>query len=179
MNRNMFACEHLPMKTLKLTVAAVAATGIAALAASPALAVHEANNTVDFAPFNGATMGDAKAVSNFTGGETPWQNQINARDLEAMQTYTWVGIAMGRATEICTFTTDFFGKGRCHSDVNSRLAATEVRLGGVNGPTILRAEGCSPTDPGDADNKTDDGEIERHGTERHPGPPNCAEHPPA
>ena len=143
---------------------ATAGLGLSLVAATPAFAVHESNNKVDFAPVAAGSPADAIGHSNVTG--SGWVNRVRATDLAPATTYTWVGIAGGTASSICSFTTDAEGNGGCTSDVNSRLGATEIRLGTVSGSAVLRATGCTTTSPGDADNQVDDGEIERRGAAR-------------
>lgn len=150
-----------------LSAAVGGGLAIAALSAQPAFAVHEANNKFDMAIVAGAPDdADATGRSNFAAGNNGWDNAIRATGLEADTAYTWVGIAGNppTASEICSFTTDADGAGDCTSDVNSRLGATELREGGVDGETVLRA--TASTDNG---SKVDDGEIERRGTERFKG----------
>ena len=146
----------------RITLLMVSAVAALALVAGPASAAHEANNRFDMAATTAELpTADATGLSNYSAGNDGWNNQVRASGLAPSTTYTWVGIAMGTASEICSFTTDEAGTGSCRSDVNSRLGATEIRLGDVAGPTVLRATAST-----DDDNTVDDGEIERRGTQR-------------
>ncbi len=130
--------------------------------AVPAFAAHEANNKFDMAvTVAGPATGDATGISNYAAGQDKWVNHIAASGLLPMTDYTWVGIAAGTASAVCSFTTDAAGNGSCTSDVNSRLGATEVREGGVSGVGVLRAIAST-----DDNNTVEDGEIERRGTTR-------------
>ena len=142
------------------------AVAIFVVAAPAAFAVHEANNQFDLAvTATGPAGADGSGSSNFIkggtqGGNGPvWKNDVQVSGLKANTMYTWVGIAMGTASTICSFTTDASGSGSCSSDVNSRLGSTEIREGGLAGVPVLRAVGST-----DDDNKVEDGEIERRGT---------------
>lgn len=154
--------------------------GVLALAvfavSAPAFAVHEANNQFDLAVVAGGPAGaDGTGYSIFIkGGATgngdgaAWENYVQVSGLAANTMYTWVGIAMGTASVICSFTTDASGAGSCSSTVNSRLGSTQIRLGGVGGTPVLSAVGST-----DDDNKVEDGEIERRGTCRFAENPAC------
>jgi len=153
----------------------VLAVAIFAVAAPAAFAVHEANNQFDLAvTATGPAGADGSGSSNFfkggtQGGNGPvWKNRVEVSGLKPNTMYTWVGIAMGTASSICSFTTDASGSGGCESGVNSRLGSTEIREGGVAGIPVLRA--VSSTDD---DNKVEDGEIERRGTCRFDENPGC------
>ncbi|MBA3382175.1 MAG: fibronectin type III domain-containing protein [Actinobacteria bacterium] len=153
----------------------VLAVAIFAVAAPAAFAVHEANNQFDLAvTATGPAGADGSGSSNFIkggtqGGNGPvWKNRVEVSGLKPNTMYTWVGIAMGTASSICSFTTDASGSGGCESGVNSRLGSTEIREGGVAGIPVLRA--VSSTDD---DNKVEDGEIERRGTCRFDENPGC------
>ena len=153
----------------------VLAVAIFAVAAPAAFAVHEANNQFDLAvTATGPAGADGSGSSNFIkggtqGGNGPvWKNRVEVSGLKPNTMYTWVGIAMGTASSICSFTTDASGSGGCESGVNSRLGSTEIREGGVAGIPLLRA--VSSTDD---DNKVEDGEIERRGTCRFDENPGC------
>ncbi|MGI8887085.1 MAG: fibronectin type III domain-containing protein [Gaiellaceae bacterium] len=153
----------------------VLAVAIFAVAAPAAFAVHEANNQFDLAvTATGPAGADGSGSSNFIkggtqGGNGPvWKNRVEVSGLKPNTMYTWVGIAMGTASSICSFTTDASGSGGCESGVNSRLGSTEIREGGVAGIPVLRA--VSSTDD---DNKVEDGEIERRGTCRFDQNPGC------
>jgi len=161
------------MRKYLLGVLAIAVFAVAA----PAFAVHEANNQFDLAVVAGTGQAgsDGSGYSNFIkGGATgngdgaAWQNYVQGSGLKANTMYTWVGIAMGTASTICSFTTDASGSGSCSSSVNSRLGSTEIREGGVGGVPVLRAVSST-----DADNKVEDGEIERRGTCRFDDNPGC------
>ena len=151
------------------------AVAIFAVAAPAAFAVHEANNQFDLAvTATGPAGADGSGSSIFIkggtqGGNGPvWKNDVRVSGLEANTTYAWVGIAMGTASMICSFTTDASGLGSCSSGVNSRLGSTEIREGGLTGIPVLRAVGSI-----DDDNKVEDGEIERRGTCRFDSNPLC------
>jgi len=153
----------------------VLAVAIFAVAAPAAFAVHEANNQFDLAvTATGPAGADGSGSSNFIkggtqGGNGPvWKNRVEVSGLKPNTMYTWVGIAMGTASSICSFTTDASGSGGCESGVNSRLGSTEIREGGVAGIPVVRA--VSSTDD---DNKVEDGEIERRGTCRFDENPGC------
>lgn len=154
----------------------VLAVAIFAVAAPAAFAVHEANNQFDLAVVAGTGQAgsDGSGSSIFIkggtqGGNGPvWKNRVEVSGLKPSTMYTWVGIAMGTASSICSFTTDASGSGSCESGVNSRLGSTEIREGGVAGVPVLRA--VSSTDD---DNKVEDGEIERRGTCRFDDNPAC------
>ncbi|MDQ3672094.1 MAG: fibronectin type III domain-containing protein, partial [Actinomycetota bacterium] len=143
------------------------AVAIFAVAAPAAFAVHEANNQFDLAVVSGTGVAgsDGSGSSIFIkggtqGGNGPvWKNRVEVSGLKPNTMYTWVGIAMGTASSICSFTTDASGSGSCESDVNSRLGSTEIREGGTTGTPVLRALGST-----DDDNIVEDGEIERRGT---------------
>jgi len=116
----------------------VLAVAIFAVAAPAAFAVHEANNQFDLAvTATGPAGADGSGSSNFIkggtqGGNGPvWKNRVEVSGLKPNTMYTWVGIAMGTASSICSFTTDASGSGGCESGVNSRLGSTEIREGGV------------------------------------------------
>lgn len=149
-------------KTISTLILALAIVGGAAL---PAAAAHEANNVFDMAATT-AELPDADATgsSKFRSGNNTWKNDVWSTGLAPSTAYTWVGIAAGTASEICSFVTDASGNGGCSSDVNSRLGATEIRMGGVEGTPVLRATAST-----DDDNRVDDGEIERRGTNRFKG----------
>ncbi len=154
----------------------VLAVAIFAVAAPVAFAVHEANNQFDLAVVAGTGQAgsDGSGSSIFIkggtkGGNGPvWKNRVEVSVLKPSTMYTWVGIAMGTASSICSFTTDASGSGSCESGVNSRLGSTEVREGGVAGVPVLRAVSST-----DADNQVEDGEIERRGTCRFDENPLC------
>jgi len=161
------------MRKYLLGVLAIAVLAVAA----PAFAVHEANNQFDLAVVAGTGQAgsDGSGYSNFIkGGATGngdgdvWQNYVQVTGLKPNTTYTWVGIAMGNASQVCSFTTDASGSGSCSSTVNSRLGSTEIREGGVAGVPVLRAVGST-----DDDGKVEDGEIERRGTCRFADNPGC------
>lgn len=133
-----------------------------ALVAAPATAAHEANNRFDMeATTKALADADATGISNFAAGNSTWTNNVRARGLAPTTVYTWVGIAAGAASAICSFTTDAAGSGSCRSDENSRLGATQIRTGGVDGAAVLSATAST-----DDDNTVEDGEIERRGTRR-------------
>lgn len=131
------------------------------LVAGPASAAHEANNQFDMAATAELVDADATGISNYSAGTESWNNHVRASGLAPLTTYTWVGIALGTPSEICSFTTDADGNGECRSDVNSRLGATEIREGDVAGRTVLRAVAST-----DDNNTVEDGEIERRGMQR-------------
>ncbi len=152
------------------------AVAIFAVVAPGAFAVHEANNQFDLAvtatgPAGADGFGSSifvKGGTNDSGNGPVWKNDVQVSGLAASTMYAWVGIAMGTASSICSFTTDSSGSGSCSSGVNSRLGATEIRLGGVGGTAVLGAVGST-----DDDNKVEDGEIERRGTCRFDGNALC------
>lgn len=148
-------------RSIVLSFLALMALG---LLAGPAAAVHEANNSFDMRDVGALPDADATGLSNFSSGNNGWNNQVRATDLAPTTTYTWVGIAAGTASRICSFTTDANGDGFCRSTVNSRLGATEIRMGDVAGTPVLRADAST-----DEDNIVEDGEIERRGTQRFEG----------
>ena len=141
----------------RLFVAALAAASLVVVAA-PAFAVHEANNSFDMAATSAAPGADATGISNFSNGNNGWFNRISATGLQPATTYDWRGIGGGNNVVICSFTTDASGSGSCTSEVNSFLGRTEVR------EQATQAVFLQATDRNDADNKIEDGEIERRGT---------------
>ncbi|MDQ4126297.1 MAG: hypothetical protein M3134_11980 [Actinomycetota bacterium] len=154
------------MKKLLFCATVVAAMG---LGATPALAVHEANNQFDLAATSAAPGADGSGYSNFVGGNNGWNNYVTVEGLSPDTSYTWYGIAGSppSASVICSFVTDSEGDGECRSDVNSRLGRTEVRQ--TQAQTVV----LQATDFQDDDNKVSDGEIERRGTCRFEGNARC------
>ena len=135
---------------------------LTSLLSGSALAVHEANNRFNMRSVTAELpTADATGISSFAAGSNSWTNEVSTTGLAPETSYTWVGIAQGTASTICSFTTDTSGSGSCTSDVNSRLGATEIRTGDQNGTPVLRADAST-----DDDNKVEDGEIERRGTKR-------------
>jgi hypothetical protein len=115
-------------------------------AALPALASHESNNELTFAPVAGSPSPDASGagVVNYVKGQsteepdTAWTSALHFAGLVPTTTYTVFVFGRGG---ICTFTTNAIGRGSCNSTFVSlpRFGIAQLRLGGDNGTPVLQA----------------------------------------
>jgi hypothetical protein len=133
----------------------IALLGLVALLALPAtaLAAHESNNKLVFAPVAGSPAPDAAGggVINYIKGtsdeepDTAWSSAFRFSGLAPDTTYTVV--VRGRFADaaafsaICEFTTNPSGVGTCQSQFLGlqRLAIAQLRLGGASGAPVLQA----------------------------------------
>ena len=133
----------------------IALLGLVALLAVPAtaLAAHESNNKLVFAPVAGspALDGAGSGVINYIKGisekepDTAWSSAFRFSGLAPDTAYTVV--VRGRFADpavfsaICEFTTNASGIGGCESQFTGllRLAIAQLRLGGANGAPVLQA----------------------------------------
>ncbi len=133
----------------------IALVGLVALLAVPAtaLAAHESNNKLDFAPVAGSPAPDGAGggVINYIKGiseeepDTAWSSAFRFSGLAPDTAYTVV--VRGRFADptvfsaICEFTTNASGIGTCQSEFLGlqRLAIAQLRLGGVGGTPVLQA----------------------------------------
>ena len=132
-----------------------ALVGLVMLLALPAsaLAAHESNNKLTFAPVAGSPSPDAAGggVINYIKGisgeepDTAWSSSFRFNGLAPATAYTVV--VRGRFADatafsaICDFTTNGAGSGGCQSNFLGlqRLAIAQLRLGGVGGTPVLQA----------------------------------------
>ena len=137
-------------RILLVLLAAVVVGGLAAL---PALATHESNNTLTFAPVAASPSPDASGagvinyVKGLSGDEpnTAWTSSFRFQGLAPNATYTVV--VRGRFADptvfsaICSFTTDAAGAGSCSEQFTGlqRLAIAQLRIGGAAGTPVLQA----------------------------------------
>lgn len=133
----------------------IALLGLVALLAVPAtaLAAHESNNKLVFAPVAGslAPDGAGSGVINYIKGiseeepDTAWSSTFRFSGLTPDTAYAVV--VRGRFADpsvfsaICEFTTNGSGSGGCQSQFTGlqRLAIAQLRLGGVGGTPVLQA----------------------------------------
>ena len=133
----------------------IALLGLVALLALPvsALAAHESNNKLAFAPVarsiapDGAGSGVINYIKGASGAEpdTAWSSAFRFTGLAPDTAYTIV--VRGRFADptvfsaICEFTTNASGIGTCQSQFLGlqRLAIAQLRLGGVGGTPVLQA----------------------------------------
>ncbi len=132
----------------------IALVGLVALLAVPAtaLAAHESNNKLVFAPVAGSPAPGAAGdgVINYIKGtseeepDTAWSSAFRFSGLAPDTTYSVV--VRGRFADptvfsaICEFTTNVSGIGTCQSQFTGleRLAIAQLRLGGVDGTPVLQ-----------------------------------------
>ena len=133
----------------------IALLGLVALLAVPAtaLAAHESNNKLVFAPVAGslAPDGAGNGVINYIKGiseeepDTAWSSAFRFSGLAPDTAYTVVVRGRFAAptvfSAICEFTTNANGIGGCQSRFTGlqRLAIAQLRLGGVGGTSVLQA----------------------------------------
>jgi len=144
------------------------------LAALPALASHEGNNKLTFAPVAGSLSPDASGagVVNYVKGQsteepdTAWTSSFHFAGLAPETTYTVVLFAFGVPKAVCAFTSNENGHGGCTSTFTSldRFGSAQLRLGGGSGTPVLQATRHSTGDVGP-------GEIISHGDCREPDQP--------
>ena len=144
----------------------IALFGLVALLALPAsaLAAHESNNKLTFAPVAGslAPDGAGSGIINYIKGtsedepDTAWSSAFRFSGLAPDTTYTVVirgQFADATAfSAICELTTNGSGNGACQSQFLGlqRLAIAQLRLGGVGGTPVLQAtrQAVLPGGPG-------------------------------
>lgn len=117
------------------------------LAALPALALHESNNALTFAPVAGSPSPDAsgRGVINYVKGastdepDTVWTSSLHFVGLAPDATYSVT--LFSRDGAICTFTSDANGRGSCENTFVSlpRLGIAQLLLGGDAGTPVLQA----------------------------------------
>ncbi len=123
-----------------------AAVSLGGLTALPALASHESNNALTFAPVTGSPSPGASGagVINYVKGasteepNTVWTSSFHFAGLAPGTTYSVFVFSRGG---ICTFTSDAAGSGSCESTFVSlpMLGIAQLRLGGDAGPAVLQA----------------------------------------
>jgi len=132
---------------------------LAAAAALPALASHEGNNLLTFAPVAGSASPDASGsgIVNYVKGQstaepdTGWTSSFHFTGLEPNTAYTVVLFMAGVPhSGICTFTTNAAGNGGCASTFETldRFGSAQLRLGGETGAPVLQATRHSTGDIG-------------------------------
>ncbi len=137
----------------RIVVVVLGALALAAFAALPALAAHESNNSLSFAPVAGSPSPNASGsgVINYVKGisgeepDTVWNSSYAFTGLAPDTTYTVA--VRGRFADltvfsgICTFTTNGTGAGSCENTFVGlrRLAIAQLRLGGESGTPVLQA----------------------------------------
>ena len=157
------------MTARRSALVALATVGILGLFAGQASAVHEATNLFDMAATAAAPDADATGHSTYVAGTEGWRNAIRASGLAPETAYEWRGIGGGRDVVICTLVTGGDGSGSCASRENSFLGRTELREASTGSVVALAV------DRQDADQRVDDGEIERRGTCREAENPRCTQ----
>jgi hypothetical protein len=158
--------------------AAIVLAGLVVTAiALPVRAAHESNNRFDLAPTAAAPGADGAGFSNWIKGQDQakgqdvWHSRVTVSGLQAGTDYTFYAENAPATvqTAVCTLTTSSRGTGSCDARFHEEpaLAAARIRLGNANpaGVIVLAATG---TEVGSADNKVEDGEIERYGDCRSP-----------
>lgn len=137
----------------RTTITVLGTLALAAFAALPALAAHESNNALSFAPAAGSPAPDASGtgVINYVKGiseeepNTAWTSSFRFQGLEPDTTYTVV--VRGRFADatafsaICSFTTNAGDGGSCSEQFIGlqRLAIAQLRLGDQSGTPVLQA----------------------------------------
>jgi hypothetical protein len=145
------------VKRSLLVLFAVACLGT--LAAVPALASHEGNNDLSFAPVAHSPSPDASGagIVNYVKGgstvepDTTWTSSFHFIGLAPDTTYTVVLFMAGVPhSGICTFTTNVNGHGGCTSTFQTldRFGSAQLRLGGDTGTPVLQATRHSTGDVG-------------------------------
>ncbi|MCP9488224.1 MAG: hypothetical protein MSC30_20475 [Gaiellaceae bacterium MAG52_C11] len=118
---------------------------LAGLAALPALASHESNNALTFAPVVGSASPEASGTGtiNYVKGastepDTVWTSSFRFSGLAPATAYSVVVFSRG---EICTFTSTATGTGHCENTFVSlpKLGIAQLRVGGNAGPAVLQA----------------------------------------
>ena len=123
---------------------------LGSLAALPALASHEGNNELTFAPVVGSASPGASGagIVNYVKGQsteepdTVWTSSFHFAGLAPDTTYTVVLFMAGVPhSGICTFTSNVIGQGGCSSKFETldRFGSAQLRLGGEGGTPVLQA----------------------------------------
>jgi hypothetical protein len=123
---------------------------LGSLAALPALASHEANNALTFAPVASSPSPDAsgEGIVNYVSGQstsepdTAWTSSFHFSGLAGNTTYTIVLFMAGVPhSGICSFTSNVIGNGGCSSTFGTldRFGSAQLRLGGEAGTPVLQA----------------------------------------
>lgn len=145
---------------------------LGSLTALPALASHEGNNALTFAPVAGSASpdGSGAGIVNYVKGrsteepDTLWTSSFHFAGLAPDTTYTVVLFMAGvPRSGICTFTSNAIGQGGCTSKFETldRFGSAQLRLGGEGGTPVLQATRHATGDIGP-------GEIISHGNCREP-----------
>ena len=123
-----------------------AAVSLGGLTALPALASHESNNSLTFAPVAGSLspMASGAGVINYLKGvsteepNTVWASSFHFAGLGPDTIYSVFVFSRGG---ICTFTSTANGQGSCTNTFVSlpKLGIAQLRLGGDAGPAVLQA----------------------------------------
>ena len=127
-----------------------AALCLGCLAALPALASHEGNNALTFAPVTGSASPEASGagIVYYIKGrsteepDTFWTSSFNFAGLAPHTTYTVVLFMAGVPhSGICTFTSNAIGHGGCTNrfETLDRFGSAQLRLGGEGGTPVLQA----------------------------------------
>lgn len=134
------------MRTLLFLLVAVCLGGLAAL---PALASHEGNNELTFAPVVNSPSPEASGagIVNYVKGQstvepdTTWTSSFHFAGLAPNTAYTVVLFAFGVPKGVCAFTSNENGHGGCTSTFTSldRFGSAQLRLGGDAGTPVLQA----------------------------------------
>ncbi len=114
----------------------LAAVSLGGLTAVPALASHESNNSLTFAPVSGSLSPGASGagVINYVKGvstdepNTVWNSAFHFAGLAPDTTYSVFVLSRGA---ICTFTSNASGNGNCENTFVSlpKLGIAQLRLG--------------------------------------------------
>lgn len=130
----------------KILFVLFAAFSLGGLTALPALASHESNNSLTFAPVVGSPSPEASGagVINYVKGastdepNTVWTSSFHFAGLAPDTAYSVFVLSRGG---ICTFTSTTNGQGSCTNTFVSlpKLGIAQLRLGGDAGPVVLQA----------------------------------------
>lgn len=134
----------------KFVLVLLVVAGLGGLAAIPAVASHEGNNALTFAPAAGSPSPAASGsgIVNLVAGRstaepgTVWTSSFHFAGLAAATTYTVVLFANNVAQPgTCTFTTNLNGHGGCTSTFATldRFGMAQLRLGDDTGAPVLQA----------------------------------------
>lgn len=144
---------------MKALLVLLGAVFLASLAVLPALASHEGNNALTFAPVAGSASPGASGsgIVNYVKGrsngepDTFWTSSFHFAGLAPNTTYTVVLFMAGvPRSGICTFTSNANGHGGCTSTFMTldRFGSAQLRLGGEGGTPVLQATRHSTGDIG-------------------------------